>query len=39
MLRAAAGHTTEARSALEQALLLDPDHPEARARLAALRGA
>ena len=38
VLRAAAGDTSEARAALEHALLLDPGHVEARARLAVLRG-
>ena len=38
-LRAAAGDDEEARNALEHALLLDPAHVEARARLNVLRGA
>jgi tetratricopeptide (TPR) repeat protein len=37
-LRAAAGDSEEARNALEHALLLDPGHADARARLSALRG-
>jgi predicted TPR repeat methyltransferase len=36
-LRAAAGKRDEAVAALEQSLLLDPDHAEAKARLAVLR--
>ena len=38
VLRAAAGDNEEARAALAHALLLDPEHVEARARLAVLRG-
>ncbi len=37
LLRAAAGDKEEAGKALEQALLLDPEHAEAKARLAVLR--
>jgi tetratricopeptide (TPR) repeat protein len=38
VLRAGQGDSDGARTAFEQALVLDPEHPEARARLAALRG-
>lgn len=39
VLRANAGEAVEARAAFEHAVLLDPEHAEARARLAVLRGA
>lgn len=37
-LRLSSGDTDGSRTAFQQALVLDPEHPEARARLAALQG-